>query len=324
MGRVDVGVFQNKSHGLSVDDYVAALERRLPDHEVEVGRTTAQKRDLAREATVVSAGDISPQRIASDSNLELFAGIAAGYEHLPLDTLTQNGVVVTNASGVHAPNAAEQVLAYILAFSRNLRRGWERQRRREWRHYQAGELKGSTVTIVGLGAIGTAIAQRVSAFDVHTIGVRYSPDKGGPTDRVIGFDDDAFRDVLIETEYLCIASPLTETTQQLVSADELEALPPDAFLINVGRGPIVDTDALTTAVQKNRIGGAALDVTDPEPLPVDHPLWRLGSVTITPHNAGHSPQHWSRLADILATNIERLERGTDISELQNVVARPSC
>lgn len=323
MSNTDVLVLRGDTHGMSVSEYGAELRQRLPECEVRVAKTPQQERDFTKEATVITSVDIDVETIKRAKNLRLFAGVATGYDHLPLETLADNGVAVTNASGIHAPNIAEQVLGYILQFTRNLDVSRRRQDRREWRHFQSTELKGSTVTIVGLGAIGRAVAQRVSAFEVETIGVRYTPDKGGPTDEVIGFDTDEFHRVLADTDYLVIAAPLTDTTRGLIGHEEFETMPPDAYFVNVGRGPIVDTDALVDALRSNSIDGAGLDVTNPEPLPRDHPLWDFENVTITPHNAGHSPAHWNRLADIVAENVRQLDRVKDTSKLSNLVQRPS-
>ncbi|WP_135822155.1 D-2-hydroxyacid dehydrogenase [Halostella litorea] len=322
MSTIDVLVLRAGTHGMPAADYAAELRERLPDHRIEVARTPQEERSLAAEARVITSTHFDADLLDDAPNLDLFAGVAAGYDHLPLDALAGHGAAVTNASGIHAPNIAEQVLGYVLMDARRLEEAKRRQERREWRHYRAREIKGSTVTIVGLGAIGKAVADRVAAFDAHTVGVRYTPEKGGPTDRVIGFDDADFHDALADTDYLVVAAPLTETTRGLVGEAEFETLPPDAYLVNVGRGPIVDTDALLTALRKNAIGGAGLDVTDPEPLPHDHPLWRFENVTITPHNAGHSPAHWDRLADIVAGNVRRLDDGAEPSDLENLVRSP--
>jgi phosphoglycerate dehydrogenase-like enzyme len=259
--------------------------------------------------------------LAAAEELELFACSAAGVGHLPLDALEQRGVAVTNASGVHGPNIAEYVIGNVLAFSRNLQEGWRRDGRAEWRHFQGHdrELGDSTVTVVGLGAIGRAIAERLEPFGPHRIGVRYTPEKGGPCEEVVGFADEPFHDALARTDYLLVACPLTDTTRGLVDAAALETLPPDAVLVNVGRGPIVDTDALVSAVRRNTVRGAALDVTDPEPLPTDHPLWRLENVLVTPHNSGYTPEYYPRLADILAGNLRRVAETGSYEELDNRV-----
>ncbi|MCD2204551.1 D-2-hydroxyacid dehydrogenase [Halobacterium sp. KA-6] len=315
----DVLVLRSNTHGLHARDYADLLADRLPNHDVQLATTSVEERELIEHATVVSGVDIDPELLEHAKDLQLFAGIAAGYNHLPLDTFDERGIAVTNASGIHAPNIAEQVAGYILTFSRQLREGQEREQRNEWRHYQAEELMGSTVTVVGLGSIGSAVAERLSAFKVETIGVRYTPEKGGPTDEVIGFDQADFEQALAQTDYLIIAAPLTDTTRGLLSEEEFTTLPSDARVINVGRGKIIDTDALVTAIQKNQIDGAALDVTDPEPLPADHPLWDFENVIITPHNAGHSPKHWDRLADIVAENVTQLSETDRDNSLKNLV-----
>jgi len=295
-----------------MDEYAAALRERLPDREVALARTPGEERALVADARVVTGSAIDEELLAVADELELFACSYAGYGHLPMDAFHERGVAVTNAAGIHAPSIAEQVLGYLLTFARDLHEGWRRKQNREWRHYQARELGGSTVTVVGMGAIGHAVVERLQGFDVDTIGVRYTPEKGGPTDEVVGFEEEAFHGALARTDYLVLATPLTDTTRGLVDEAAFQTLPPESVLVNVARGGVVDTDALVAAVQRQAIRGAALDVTDPEPLPEEHALWYFENVLLTPHNAGHTPEHWNRLADILATNVPRLDRGEDL------------
>jgi phosphoglycerate dehydrogenase-like enzyme len=318
----DVVVRRRGAHGLSTDTYANALRERLPNYSVRKASTPAEERELIQTAKVVTGASISRELLAEASQLRLFACTWAGTGHLPMAELREAGVAVTNASGVHAPNIAETVVGHILVFARRLHEGWKRKQRREWRHFQMDELMGSTVTVVGQGAIGRAIVTRLSGFGVETIGVRYTPEKGGPADRVIGFDTDDFHAALAETDYLVLASPLTETTRGLVDGEALDTLGPDAFLINIARGGLVETEALVDAIRSQFLRGAALDVTDPEPLPTDHPLWTFDNVFITPHNAGHSPEHWPRLADIVAENVQRLDGTEAIGSLENLVWAP--
>ncbi|MDL0127682.1 D-2-hydroxyacid dehydrogenase [Halobacterium salinarum] len=308
----DVVVLRTGTHGLAVDEYADALRDRLPTRDVAVARTPAAERDLVADASVVTGAAIDRDLLDAARNLDVFACAYAGYDHLPMDRLRERGVAVTNAAGIHAPSIAEQVLGSVLTFARNLHEGWRRQQRREYRHYQAHELGGSTVTVVGLGAIGHAVVDRLQGFDVDTIGVRYTPSKGGPTDEVIGFDDAAVHDALARTDYLVLATPLTDTTRGLIDAAAFDTLPPESVLVNVARGGVVDTDALVTAIRRQSIRGAALDVTNPEPLPEDHPLWNFENVLLTPHNAGHTPDYWPRLADIVAENLSRLDAGDSL------------
>jgi len=170
-----------------------------------------------------------------------------------------------------------------------------------------------------LGAIGQAVCERLEPFGVETIGVRYTPEKGGPADEVIGFEGKAFDDALSRTDYLVLACPLSETTRGLLDREAFVTIDPDAVVVNVARGPVIETDALVEALRSNWIRGAALDVTDPEPLPEDHPLWTFENVQLTPHNAGHTPQYYDRLADIVAENVRRIDAEGVDADLENQV-----
>ncbi len=313
----DVLVLRRGVHGMPIESYAEAIRERLPEVTVTLARTESEEREAIRDATVATGVTIDPALLEVADELELFACSYAGTGHLPTDALCERGVTVTSASGVHGPNIGEHVLGAILAFVRRFHVAERRQRRREWRHYQADELQGSTVTVVGLGAIGTAVCERLEPFGVETVGARYSPEKGGPADEVVGLSGEGFEAALARTEYLVLACPLTEESRGLIDAAAFETLPPDAVVINVARGPVVDTDALVDALRSNAIRGAALDVTDPEPLPADPPLWGFGNVRITPHNAGHTPEYYERLADILAENVRRLRETGSPDGLRN-------
>jgi phosphoglycerate dehydrogenase-like enzyme len=315
MSDPDVLVLRQTIHGSGAADLVASLRERLPEYDVALARTPAEERELIADARVAVGLHIDEELLAAAEELELFACVFAGTGHLPRDALAERGVAVTNASGVHGPNIAEYVVGSMITHARQWPRAHRQKERREWRTYETTEVRGSTVAVVGLGAIGRAVLDRLDAFDADTVGVRYSPEKGGPADAVYGFDE--FHDAVADAEYVVLACPLTDATRGLVDAEALKTMRPDAVLINISRGPVVDTDALVSSLRNNRIRGAALDVTDPEPLPEDHPLWGLGNVTITPHNAGHTPHYYDRVADILAGNLGRLDAG---EELENQVA----
>lgn len=319
--KPDIGVLRRGAHGLSTQELAAQLRDRLPEHDVVRGETPTAERELVETAPVVVGHHLREELLNHADNLGLFACAAAGVGHLPLEELKTQGIAVTNATGVHGPPIAEQVIGNILVFVRNLHTGWERGRNSEWRHYQGfqKELGDSTVTIAGLGAIGQAIVERLEPFGPHTIGVRYTPSKGGPTDEVIGFEETDLHNAFARTDYLVLACPLTDTTRGLVDTAAFDTLPPESVVINVGRGPIVDTDALTRAIQRSAIRGAALDVTDPEPLPADHDLWRFPNVHITPHNAGYTPQYYARVADIVARNVEHVAETDAFEDLENQV-----
>ncbi|WP_226480333.1 NAD(P)-dependent oxidoreductase [Natrinema amylolyticum] len=315
----DVVVLREGTEGLSMESYAETLRERLPDHTVALARTPSAERELVPKARVATGITIDADLLERADRLELFACTFAGTDHVPMDALAEHGVTVTNAGGIHAPGIAEQTIGNMLVFARRLHEGWRRKENGEWRHFQSHEFTDSTVTVVGLGSIGQAVVKRLEGFEVETIGVRYTPEKGGPTDEVLGFDEDDIHEAFSRSDYVVLACPLNDLTRGLVGEDELATLPPNAVVVNVARGGIVDTDALVSALQFEGIRGAALDVTDPEPLPSDHELWDLENCLLTPHTGGHTPKHWERLADIVARNVAALESG---DEIENAVYRP--
>lgn len=318
----DILILREGTEGLDMEPYYELVSDRLSNHDVRLARTPDEERSLIKSATIVSGVRLDEELLNRAEAIELFSCVFAGTDHLPWSALMQRDITVTNAGGIHVPGIAEHAIGMLLVFVRRLDEGLRRQQRHEWRHFQSYELAGSTVTIVGLGAIGTAIADRLNAFDVRTIGVRYTPEKGGPTDEVIGYSPEKFHRALADSDYVVLACPLTEVTDKLIDAEALVTLPSRAVLINIARGGIIDTAALVEAIQDNQIRGAGLDVTDPEPLPGDHPLWDFGNVLITPHSGGHNPNHWDRMAALLEQNVRQMAEGGEMNKLENVVAPP--
>ena len=321
---VDIAVLRRGVHGMPIEEYAAALCERLPDRTVRVAETPSEERRLLERTTVATARTVAPERLPApdDGALSLFACAYAGYDHLPMAALEERGVAVTTASGVHAPNAAEHAVGTLLAFVRGLPEGLRRQQRRQWRHFRVDELAGSTVAVVGLGAIGSAVVERLAAFEVEVVGVRRSPERGGPSavDDVVG--SDALHEALSRADAVVLACPLTDATRGMIDAEAIETLGPDGIVVNVARGPVVDTEALIEALRGNELRAAALDVTDPEPLPADHPLWTFENVLVTPHNAGHTPAYYERLADVVAENVRRGSSTGNWTGLHNQVLAP--
>jgi phosphoglycerate dehydrogenase-like enzyme len=305
-----IAVLRQKIHGMDASEYRDAIEARLPECRVDLATTPAEEREYLESATVATGLEITPAELDAADDLSLFACVYAGTDHLDLDAFEKRGIAVTNASGVHGSNIAEYVTGSMIAMSQRFPRAWNQQENAEWRAYPTRELHGSTVAVVGLGEIGRTIADRLAAFGMETVGVRYSPEKGGPTDEVYGFPE--IHEAVADAEYVVLACRLSEATEGLIDAAVLRTMPSDALLVNVARGPVVETDALVESLQSNAIGGAVLDVTDPEPLPPDHVLWSMGDVMITPHNSGHTPEYYERCADILAANVEARAEGGDL------------
>ncbi|MDZ7746342.1 MAG: D-2-hydroxyacid dehydrogenase [Halobacteriales archaeon] len=313
-------VLRGGVHGTNASGYATQLRQRLPNHEVVHARTPDEERAEITDAVVATGTDITADLLDHAEELRLFAGAYAGHGHLPIDALEAHGVGLTNAVGVHAPNIGEYVLGALLSHIRGFQQAYRQQERAEWQPISVSELAGSTVTIVGLGNIGQAVATRLDPFDVETIGIRASPDRGGPADTVLGPDE--LHDALAVSKAVVLACPLTDATRGLIGEAEFTTMPAESILVNVARGPVVDTDALLDAVRHGNIGGATLDVTDPEPLPPEHPLWTLSSVQITPHNAGSTPHYYERLADLVARNLDRVTSAGWDTDLDNVVIEP--
>jgi phosphoglycerate dehydrogenase-like enzyme len=310
-----VAVLRQKVHGMDASRYVEMIrdhlaDATLDDYEVHLAETPAQERALLESAIAATGAALPDDTVSAAQNLSLFACIYAGTDHLDLDAYEDHGIAVTNASGVHGPNLSEHVVGGLITMAREFPRALDQQADGVWRSYRTRELHGSTVAVVGLGALGEAIVDRLEPFGVDTVGVRYSPEKGGPTDEVYGFDE--IHEAVAGAEYVVLVCPLTDATEGLVDEAVLATMPANTIIVNVARGPVIDTDALLSALRKNKIGAAMLDVTDPEPLPPEHPLWDMDDVLITPHNAGHTEAYYGRCAESLVGNLQALEAGGDL------------
>jgi phosphoglycerate dehydrogenase-like enzyme len=243
----------------------------------------------------------------------------AGVERLVTPRLAASEVVLTNGSGNHAPNMAEHLLGMMLAFARGFPQLLRAQQERRWARLamdEVFELSGQTLAIVGLGAIGQELAWRAAALGMRVVGVRRSADAALPrgVERVESIASlDA---VLPLADHVAVTLPLTAETQGLFDAARLARCKPGAHLYNVGRGPVVDAAALLHALDAGQLGGAGLDVVEPEPLPAESPLWAHPRVMITAHTAGLTPRSFERYQALLLDNLQRFARG---EPLRNVV-----
>lgn len=237
---------------------------------------------------------------------------AIGVDAVLFDALIDSDVVVTNSRGIFEEPIAEYVLGQILAFAKDFRRSWDAQCGRRWQHFDTEPIAGASVTIVGPGPVGRAIARLLRAVGMSVRGVgrsaREDPDFGAVTTDVHA--------AVAGADYVVLAAPLTSQTRGMIDAGVLDAMRPTARLINVGRGELVDTDALLSALQAGAIAGAALDVVDPEPLPADHPLWSAPNVRLTPHNSGDIRGWRNMLQQQFMANFRRYVAG---QPLHNVV-----
>lgn len=261
----------------------------------------------------------SAEALAAARKLRWLQSPSAGVERLwELPDLQRSDVVVTNARGAHAPNMAEHVFAMILAFSRGILVAREFQQERRWEARLARdfcyELAGSTMGIVGYGNIGRQVARRARAFDMKVLAVDAMP--GAPEEGDELADLHGLPDLLARADVVVVCAPATPESRHMIGQRQLRRMRPTAGLVVISRGALVDHAALAGALAERAIAWAALDATDPEPLPADSPLWGLENCLITPHSSGHSFEKEQRVIEILRENARRLAAG---EPLLNVV-----
>lgn len=240
---------------------------------------------------------------------------SAGIDALMFPELVTSDVIVTNARGVFDQSIAEYVLGVMLLFTKDLHTTIAHQRERRWQHRESGMLAGRRVVVVGAGGIGRAIARLSKAAGMTATGVARTGRNDDPDfGHLVAVDH--LRDVLPEADFVVLAAPLTDETRGLIDADMLRAMAPAAYLVNVGRGPLVREHDLVDALRQGWIAGAALDVFEREPLPSDHPLWGMPQVLVSPHMSGDF--HGWREA-LLRQFVDNLRRWLAGEALHNVV-----
>lgn len=273
-----------------------------------VGDEPVADADLERITICFFSHDAWPERAAHffgvamrTPNLRWLHTMSAGVDSPIFSTFIERGVRLSNSSGSSAAPIARTAMMYLLALSRDLPRMMRAQLDREWAWQAWRELEGRRVAVVGFGPIGQEVVRLATAFGMEPIVVRRRA-RGDEPCPVRPLSE--LGEVLSDADAVVVALPLTPDTEGLFSADLLARLPSHAFFVNVGRGELVDQVALTDALSAGRLAGAGLDVTTPEPLPADDPLWGLPNVIITPHNSGSTDGTARRAADLFLTNLE--------------------
>ena len=246
--------------------------------------------------------------ITAATNLKWLNSIYAGVDGMPLDLLGQRGTVVTNGAGINAITIAEYVVMGMLTVAKGYRDVVRAQERREWLMDSPGkvELFGSKALLLGYGAIGKLVEERLQAFAVEVTVVRRSP---GPNT----LSPDQWRARLGDFDWVILAVPATPETDGMIGAAELAAMKPTATLVNIARGSVVDQAALVAALDSKQIAAAFLDVTSPEPLPADDVLWTLDNAHITMHLSGRAQDKmFVRAAERFLANLDRWHKGEPV------------
>ncbi len=283
--------------GLDVRWFMSAEEALEAVAEAEIGWFDMNDKE-AMAATLVAA-----------KKLKWLNSIYAGLDFLPMDVLIERGITVTNGAGINAITIAEYVVMGMLNIAKGYREVVRAQDRHEWLFDSPGkrELAGSKALLLGYGAIGRLIEPRLKAFDVDVSVVRRSAGENtlGPEE---------WRGRLGEFDWVILAVPATPETEGMIGASELAAMKSGAVIVNIARGSVIDQPALIAALEQKAIGGAFLDVTTPEPLPADHPLWSLPNAHISMHLSGRAQDKmFQRSGERFLRNLGHYLRGEPVA-----------
>ncbi len=268
------------------------------------------------DAEIVFTSALSPEQLQAAQKLRWIHSPAAAVHHFLFPEFVNSDVLLTNARDVHGPVVAEHVIALTFALAKRIPAAVRFQQQHVWGQeiaWRAGqrprEVAAATLGLVGLGSIGRSVAKHAAALGMHVIGVREHPENQKPEFVQEVLPSSRLDELLRCSDYVVLAAPVTRATQGMIGRPQLAKMRPDACLINVGRGALVDEAALVESLRERKIGGAALDVFEKEPLPSDSPLWDLENLLITPHTAGMTEKLWERHYALFSENLRRYLSG---------------
>ncbi len=302
---------------VSVDtpERLAWYRQVAPDVKLFAVRTLEQAIKATKELNADAVmGFCSDELVKASSNLTWIQVYSAGVDRCVSETLAQSNISLTNGQRLSSPEIAEHAIAMITSLTRGLDQYHQRQLKAEWaRDLLPGndsiwEINGRTLLVVGLGGIGTEIAQRAHGLGMNVIATRNSSKTGPNFVSYVGLADELLT-LATKADVVINALPLTDKTQGIFNEQFFKAMPNHAYFISIGRGKSTVTDDLVAALNAGEIAGAGLDVTDPEPLPEDHPLWSMERVLITPHIAWRSDKFFQRLWPVMRENLRRYVNG---------------
>jgi len=265
-------------------------------------------------------GFMPPQNIAARApNLKWFQATSAGVDRHRDTEIWKSRVTITGVSGIHAVPIGEFVLGLMLMFAKDTPSSFRMKQTHQWQRYATHVLRDKTVGIVGLGHIGREVARLSKAFGLKIIATRRSTRKEGKARNVdLLLPQSRMKEMLAGSDYVVISVPLTPETRHIIGEAEFKAMKPTAYLINIGRGNLIDEEALLRALDEKRIAGAGLDVTAVEPLPEESRLWDFDNVILSPHVSGGMEDYLLRAAELFCENLRRYLDG---KKLRNLVDR---
>ena len=293
------------------------IHREFPQIEAEQRITYKNVDEHIRDAEIFFGWSLRGEQVRVARKLRWIHSTAAAVHQLMSPELRASDIIVTNARSVHGPVVAEHAMGLMFALAKCLPAATRYQQQHVWaqeqiscQHPHPTELSGSTLGLIGYGAIGSEVARSAAALGMRVLVVRLHPQKeSGVKQDIESFGLDRLDEVIAQSDFVVLAAPLTEKTRHIINAERLARMKPEAYVINVARGALIDEAALTDVLRNHRIGGAALDVFDHEPLPADSPLWELDNLLITPHTAATSDKMWERHYALIKENLRRYLAG---------------
>jgi len=259
---------------------------------------------------------LRPEQFDRAKKMKWIHATAAGVGQLMFPALRQSSIVVTNARGIHSAPMAEHILGTVITLARRFPDAFRYQQQAHWAQQEIWdahprELQAQIILIVGFGSIGRELARRMQPLGVRIWGVTRSGNGDAQlAERIFASTD--LHQLLPQADFVILAAPETPATRKMIGAPEFALMKPSAYLINVARGTLVDQAALAAALRARVIAGAAVDVTEEEPLPAEDPLWKLDNVFITPHVSAITDRLWQRQTDLLMENLERWFDGREL------------
>jgi phosphoglycerate dehydrogenase-like enzyme len=273
----------------------------------ESGDTDTPPLELLQRAEVI-LGRIDANMMAAAHQLRWFHSVSAGVDMYidAADRLRGNELQLTNSAGIYGVPISEHLLSLMLAFAHRINTSVQNMAANKWGGVPpTRELTGATVGIVGLGDIGLHLAALLAPFKCEVLAFKRTPSKNPAGISEMLYGSDGLDELVRRSDYVCICLPGTPDTRGLFDARRLALMKRTAILLNIGRGYIVDTDALSQALENGALAGAGLDVTEPEPLPASHRLWSLPNVIVTPHISGYTTPQWElRTTEFFARNLD--------------------
>jgi len=288
-------------------DYLNGLKPKFPEVEIHAATQEEEVGKFIEEADILLTIRISDELLKKALKLQWIHALTTGVDYIVNLPSLRKDVIITSTRGIHGPQVSEMAFLLMLALNRNFPEVVRNQDKGVWERWPGKLLWKKKIAILGVGVIGEEIAKKCKAFGMQVFGIDIIKRDLDCIDAFYGPED--IVKVASEVDYLVIVAPRTPQTEKLIDAKVLSAMKPKAFLLNLGRGEIVDEEALIEVLRKGKIAGAGLDTFWQEPLPKEHPFWKMKNVIVSPHVAGMSDIYVEQALSIFEENLRRFLKG---------------